>query len=215
MKFESWKVIFIKKLKSVLNVSGTLTLFAGIHLVIRNMQCLLSLLSHEVTSDSATPWTAVHQAPWGLLRLMSFESVMLSNRLILCHPLLLLPSIFPSTRVFSYKLVPHSRLPKYYWSEVFSGVSGPEWHRETLSSAQACCGPPNTSDLPTTSKGCCISEGSAGFSSCHCHSPFASEGSGVTGSFAHQLGIPANVSPDSEHTTPCDLGPRLGVEAGL
>ena len=92
MKFESWKVIFIKKLKSVLNVSGTLTLFAGIHLIIRNMQCLLSLLSHEVTSDSATPWTAAHQAPWGLLRLMSFESVMLSNRLILCHPLLLLPS---------------------------------------------------------------------------------------------------------------------------
>ena len=55
----------------------------------------------------ATPWTAGHQASlyftvsWSLLKLMSIESVMPSNHLILCRPLLLLPSIFPSIRVFS------------------------------------------------------------------------------------------------------------------
>ena len=54
----------------------------------------------------ATPWTAAHQASlaitnsWSLLKLMSIELMMPSNHLILCHPLLLLPSIFPSIRVF-------------------------------------------------------------------------------------------------------------------
>jgi len=53
-----------------------------------------------------TPWTAAHQASlsftilWSLLKLMSSELVILPNHLILCHPLLLLPSIFPSIRVF-------------------------------------------------------------------------------------------------------------------
>ena len=67
--------------------------------------------SQSVRSDSATPWTAAHQASlsitnsWSLLKLMSIDSVMPSNRLILCHPLLLLPSIFPSIRVFSNKPV--------------------------------------------------------------------------------------------------------------
>ena len=54
-----------------------------------------------------------------LLKLMSIESVMPSNHLILCHSLLLLPSIFPSIRVFSNKLVLHIRWPKY-WSFSFS-----------------------------------------------------------------------------------------------
>ena len=64
----------------------------------------------------ATPWTAVCQASlsitnsWSLLKLMS---VMPSNHLILCHPLLLRPSIFPSIRVFSKELVLHIRWPKY------------------------------------------------------------------------------------------------------
>ena len=59
---------------------------------------------------SATPWTAACQASlsitnsWSLLRLMSIESVMPSNHLILYHPLLLLPSVFPSIRVFSNEL---------------------------------------------------------------------------------------------------------------
>ena len=56
---------------------------------------------------------------WSLLKLMSIDLVMPSNHLILCHPLLLLPSIFPSIRVFSSKLVLHIRWPKY-WSFRFS-----------------------------------------------------------------------------------------------
>ena len=66
-----------------------------------------SQFSRSVISDSATPWTAARQASLSvtnsrsLLKLMSITSVMLTNHLILCHPLLLLPSIFPSIRVFS------------------------------------------------------------------------------------------------------------------
>ena len=66
-----------------------------------------------------TPWTAAHQASLSitnsqsLLNLMSIESVMPSNHLILCHPLLLLPSIFPSNRVFSNESVLHIRWPEY------------------------------------------------------------------------------------------------------
>ena len=73
----------------------------------------------------ATPWTTAHQAslsftiPQSLLKLMPIESVMPSNHLILCHPLLLLPSIFPSIRVFSNELALHIRWPKY-WSFSFS-----------------------------------------------------------------------------------------------
>ena len=76
-------------------------------------------------SDSVTPWTAAHQASlsftvsWSLLKFMSIESVMLSNHLILCHPLLVLPSIFLSTRVFSNELALCIRWPKY-WSFSFS-----------------------------------------------------------------------------------------------
>ena len=73
--------------------------------------CLLCCCCCSVTKSSLTlvsPWTATHQAfpsftiSQSLLKLMSTESVMLSNHLILCCPLLLLPSIFPSTRVFSW-----------------------------------------------------------------------------------------------------------------
>ena len=73
----------------------------------------------------ATPQTAAHQASLSftvcqnLLKLMSIQSVMLSNHLILCCPLLLLPSIFPSTRVFSNELALHIRWPKY-WRFSFS-----------------------------------------------------------------------------------------------
>ena len=76
-------------------------------------------------SDSVTPWTAVHQASLSitnsqsLLKLMSIESVMPSNHLILCHPLLLLPSVFPSIRVFSSESVLHIKWPKD-WSFSFS-----------------------------------------------------------------------------------------------
>ena len=73
----------------------------------------------------ATPWTAAPQASLSftisltLLKLMSFESMMPSNSPILCHPLLLLPSIFPSIRVFSNELAICIGWPKY-WSFSFS-----------------------------------------------------------------------------------------------
>ena len=56
---------------------------------------------------------------WSLLKLMSIESVMQSNHLTLCHPLLLLPSIFPNIRIFSNELALHIRWPEY-WSFSFN-----------------------------------------------------------------------------------------------
>ena len=79
-------------------------------------------------SNFATPWTVAHQASLsitnsqGLLKLMSIESVLPSNHLILCRPLLLLPSIFPSIRVFFSESVLHIRWSKY-WS--FSFIISP------------------------------------------------------------------------------------------
>ena len=76
-------------------------------------------------SDSAAPWTAACQASLSitnsrsLFKVMSIQSVMPSNHLILCHPLLLLPSIFPSIRVFSNQSILYIRWPKY-WSFSFS-----------------------------------------------------------------------------------------------
>ena len=73
----------------------------------------------------ATPWTAACQASlsitnsWSLPKLMSIESVMSSNHFILCHSLLLLPSIFPSIRVFSNESALCIRWPKY-WSFSFN-----------------------------------------------------------------------------------------------
>ena len=69
----------------------------------------------------ATSWTVEHKASLSitnsrdLLKFMSIESVMLSNHLLLCHPLLLLPSIFPSIRVFSKESILHIRGPKYWY----------------------------------------------------------------------------------------------------
>ena len=83
-----------------------------------------SILWHSVflmVQLFATPWTATRQASltfiisWSLLKLMSIESVMPSNHLILCHPLLLLPSISPSIRVFSSESAVIIRWPKF-WS---------------------------------------------------------------------------------------------------
>ena len=86
----------------------------------------------SVVSDSATPWIAACQASlfitnsWSLLKLMSIESVMPSNHLSLCHPLLLPPSIFPSIRVFSNESALRIRWPKY-WSFSFSISSSSEY----------------------------------------------------------------------------------------
>ena len=81
----------------------------------------VQLLSHVL--PSATPWTAACQASlsftisWSFLTLTSIEWVMPSNHFILCRPLLLLPSIFPSIRVFSNEVALHIWWPKY-WSTV-------------------------------------------------------------------------------------------------
>ena len=83
--------------------------------------CLQSLSRVRLCSsrDCSTPGSPVlHYLP-ELLKLMSIEFWMPSNHLILCHPLLLLPSIFPSIRVFSSESAFHIRWPKY-WSFIFS-----------------------------------------------------------------------------------------------
>ena len=84
-----------------------------------------SLQSLSCVRLFAGPWTAACQAylsitnSWSFLKLMSMESVMLSNHLILCHPLLLFPSIFPIIMVFSNESVLPIRWPQY-WSFSFS-----------------------------------------------------------------------------------------------
>ena len=81
--------------------------------------------SQSVMYDFVIPWTAARQASlsitnsWSLPKLMSVELVRPSNHLILCRPLLFLPSIFPSIRVFSNKSALHIRWPKY-WSFSFN-----------------------------------------------------------------------------------------------
>ena len=84
---------------------------------------IVQLLSH--VQLFVTPWTAANQGSLSftisqsLLKLMSIESVISSNHLILCCPLLFLPSVFPSIRVFSDESTLHIRWPKY-WSFSFS-----------------------------------------------------------------------------------------------
>ena len=90
----------------------------------------ISILSYcfsviQLCLTLVTPWTAACQASlsftrsWSLFKPMSIESVMPSNHLILCCPLLLLPSVFPTIRVFSNELALHIRWPKY-WSFSFN-----------------------------------------------------------------------------------------------
>ena len=90
------------------------------------------LFSRSVVPDLVTPWAAAHKASlsftvsWSLLKLMSIESMMPSNHLILCHPLLLLPSIFPSIRVFTNESAPCIKWPKY-WSFSISPSNEYSW----------------------------------------------------------------------------------------
>ena len=99
-------------------------------IIIHGLPVLTSVQFSSVQSLScvrffATPWAAAHQASLSitksrsLLKLMSIESVMPSNHLFLCRPLLLLPSIFPSIRIFSNESALHIRWLKY-WSFSFS-----------------------------------------------------------------------------------------------
>ena len=102
-----------------LGTDFTASIFAFPHVQFSSVESL----SH--VRLSATPWTAAHQASlsitnsWSLLKLMSIESVMPSNHLVLCRPLLLLPSIFPSIRFFPKESVLRIRWPKQ-WSFSFS-----------------------------------------------------------------------------------------------
>ena len=97
----------------------------------------VSQFSRSVVSDFVTPWTAARQASQSitnsrsLSKLMSINWVMPSNHLILCHRLLLLPSIFPSIRVFSNESILCIRWPKY-WSFNFS-ISPPNEYSGLIS----------------------------------------------------------------------------------
>ena len=94
-------------------------------IALRTVPQLSSVQSLSCVWLFVTPWTAAHQASLSitnsqsLLKLMCIESVILSSQLILCHPLLLQPSIFPSIRAFSNESVLQIRWPKY-WSFSFS-----------------------------------------------------------------------------------------------
>ena len=89
-----------------------------------------------------TPWTAAHQSSlsfiisWSLLKLLSIELVMPSNHLILCRPILLLPSVLPSIRVISNELALRIRWPKY-WSFSF-GISPSNVYSELISFLASC-----------------------------------------------------------------------------
>jgi len=95
------------------------------HKIVSNNLYFSSVQSLSHVQLFATPWTAAHQASlsitntWSLLKLMSIKLVIPPKHLILCCPLLLLPSIFPSIRVFSNESVLHIRWTKY-WSFNFS-----------------------------------------------------------------------------------------------
>ena len=96
-----------------------------IHILSHINKAISSVQSLSHVQLSATPWTAACQSSlsisnsWSLLKLKSIELAMPSNPLILCHPLLILPSIFPSIRVFSNESVLCIMWPKY-WSFSFS-----------------------------------------------------------------------------------------------
>ena len=112
------------KWASVIAAQGSVVVVCGFSC---SAACVIFLVqfSRSVMSDFETPWTAARQASLSitsfqrLFQLMSIESVMPPNHLILCRPLLLSPSIFPSIGVFSNESLFHIRWPKY-WSFSFS-----------------------------------------------------------------------------------------------
>ena len=108
----------------------------GCHCLLRNITYLTTNSLFVVQSLNhvqlfETLWTVAHQSSlsftifWTLLKFMSIELVMLSNHLFLCCPLLLLPSVFPSIRVFSNELTLRKRWPKY-WRFSFSIIPSKE-----------------------------------------------------------------------------------------
>ena len=100
--------------------TGLVSSSSAVYVVVQSLSCVQLF---------ATPWTAANQASlsfisWSLLKLMSIESVIPSNHVILCHPFLLLPSIFPNIRVFSIESVLYK--PRY-WSFSFSNSTFNEY----------------------------------------------------------------------------------------
>ena len=113
IEFNSWQKVItplVKKTRTKIAVGHYIN--TRVVVVVQSLSCVWLF---------ATPWTAAHQASLSfmvsqsLLKLLSIVSVMLSNHLILCLPFLLLPSIFPSNKVFSNELALCIRWPKY-WS---------------------------------------------------------------------------------------------------
>ena len=100
----AWWAIVHRVAKSQRRLRGFTSLY-GSRVVDRDLSPLVVVQSLSLVQLFATPWTATHQASlsisWSLLKLMSIDSMMPSNHLILCHPFLLLPSIFPSIKIFS------------------------------------------------------------------------------------------------------------------
>ena len=113
----------------------------------------ISRFSRSVVSDSVTPWITARQASLSITnsrsspKLMSIESVMSSSHLILCRPLLLLPPIPPSIRVFSNESALHIRWPKY-WS--FSFAISPSNKHPGLISFKMDCSPRDSQESPPT-----------------------------------------------------------------
>ena len=112
-----------------LRVAFSLILYSQIyscwHIDYSSFILIIVVLSLSCAQLFSIPWAAAHQAPmfstisWNLLKFMSIELVMLSNHLILCCPHLLLPSVFPSIRIFFNVSTLHIRWPKY-WSFIIS-----------------------------------------------------------------------------------------------
>ena len=100
----------------------------------KSLSLVLLLFSHSVMSDSVTPWTTACQVSLfftisqSLLKLMSIESMIPSNHPSLCHPLLLLPSVFPSIRIFSNESALLIRWPNY-WNFCFNVSPSNEYSR--------------------------------------------------------------------------------------
>ena len=118
----TWTFIVMNSLNSALNSELTHTTVYRKFLLGYLVVNVVQFLSH--IRLFAIPWTTACQAPlssisWSLLKFMYIGSVMLSNHLIFCHPLLFLPSVFPSIRVFSNESSLRIRWPKY-WSFSFS-----------------------------------------------------------------------------------------------
>ena len=119
----TWRLVHSSKNKFGKNIQVENISRYMLRKIVFNFVVVVQLLSP--VWHFATLWTIACQASlfftvsWSLLKLMSIESVMLSNHLILCHPILLLPSIFPSIRIFSSESALHIGWPKY-WSFSFS-----------------------------------------------------------------------------------------------